>query len=211
LKDLIIVGAQGFGREVLSYATDIVSTGNCAWRIKGFLSDYLDALDNFDTGYPILGTIADHVVLENAVYICALGDGEKRLNIGRELQKKGAQFINLIHPASKIYARVKMGVGNIFCPCTGASPDTVLGDFNVFNTFSGIGHDSILGNGCTLSSYCDITASCKLGDGIYLGSHAVITPKRNIGDYAKISAGAVIFTHVKPGKTMIGNPAIILK
>ena len=45
----------------------------------------------------------------------------------------------------------------------------------------------------------------------FLGARALIIPNRKIGDFAKISAGAVVFTNVKPGKTMIGNPAMVLK
>ena len=80
MKDLIIIGARGLARELLSYAIDIM-------RI-GFLTDYPDDLDNYDTGYTILGPIAGHTIRKNAVYICAMGDGNARLTIGRAFQEK---------------------------------------------------------------------------------------------------------------------------
>lgn len=211
MKNLIIIGAGGFGRELLSYAIDVMEAGNCDWRVKGFLNDDLGALNGFDTGFPILGTIVGHQIEANAVYICALGDGEARLRIGRAFQERGAEFINFIHPTAKIRERVKMGVGNIFCPNSGSNPDVTIGDFVLVNCYSGFAHDCKIGNGCTLSGGCDVTGHCKLGEGVFLGTKAVITPGRRIGDYAKISAGAVVFTHVKPGKTMLGNPAMVLK
>lgn len=211
MKDLIIIGAGGFGREFLSYAIDMMETGNCEWRIKGFINDDLNALDGFDTGYQILGPITDHTVEENAVYVCAIGDGKARIAIGKRLQEKGAKFLNFIHPTAKIRERVKMGVGNIFCPNSSVNPDVSIGDFVLVNGYSGLAHDCIVGNGCTICSFCDVTGHCNLGEGVFLGSSAVITPGRTIGDYAKISAGAVVFTHVKPGKTMLGNPAMVLK
>jgi sugar O-acyltransferase (sialic acid O-acetyltransferase NeuD family) len=211
VKDLIIIGAGGFGREVLSYAIDIMKTTDCGWKVKGFIDDNLNALDGKDTGYKILGTISEHRVEENAVYICAIGDCKVRLAIGRDFQKRGAKFINFIHPTARIRERVKMGVGNIFCPNSGANPDVIIGDFVVVNCNSGFAHDCVIGSGCTLSGGCDVTGNCTLGEGVFLGAKAVITPGRKIGDYAKISAGAVVFTHVKPGKTMIGNPAMVLK
>lgn len=211
MKDLIIMGAGGFGKELLSYAIDIMETGTSEWRVKGFINDKLDAFDGIDTGYPILGTIAGHKIEKNAVYICAIGDGKARLAIGRDFQQKGAEFINFIHPTAKIRERVKMGIGNIFCPASGCNPDVTIGDFIIVNCGSGFAHDCIVGSGCTLSGGCDVTGKCKLGEGVFLGPKVVIIPGRKIGDYAKISAGAVVFTHVKPGKTMIGNPAMVLK
>jgi sugar O-acyltransferase (sialic acid O-acetyltransferase NeuD family) len=211
MRDLIIIGAGGFGRVLLDYAVNIMKTRECGWRVKGFIDDNLNALNGIDTGYPILGTILEHSIEKNAVYICAMGDGKTRLLIGRDFQSKGAEFINFIHPTAIIGKRVKMGVGNIFCPFSIVDPDVVIGDFVTVIVYSGIGHDSTVGNGCTLSSSCDVTGNCKLGEGVFLGSNATIIPGRKIGDYAKIGAGAVVFVHVKPGKTMYGNPATVLK
>ncbi|CAK7063287.1 NeuD/PglB/VioB family sugar acetyltransferase [Tissierella sp.] len=211
MKDLIIIGAGKFGRELLSYAIDIVEAGGCEWRIKGFINDDLHSLDQYNIEYPILGPIAGHTIQENAVYICAIGDSEARLSLGKEFQKKGAEFINFIHPTVRIRERVKMGVGNIFCPCAGMSTDVTIGDFVLFNSYAIVAHDCIIGSGCTLSGGCEITGNCTLGEGVFLGTKSVIVPDRKIGDYAKISAGAIVFTNVKPGKIMIGNPAMVLK
>ncbi|MEX3745393.1 MULTISPECIES: acetyltransferase [Lysinibacillus] len=211
MKDLIIIGAGGLGREILSYAIEKMETGDCEWRIKGFLNDELDSLDNIETGYPILGTIKDHIIEENAVYLCAIGDSESRLSIGRNFQEKGAEFINFIHPTAKVRDRAKIGVGTILCPNSHVNPDTVIGDFVLINSNSGIAHDCIIGDGCSLIGGNLINGRCLLGKCVFLGSNAIVIPERRIGDFAKISAGAVVFTHVKSGKTMIGNPAKVLK
>jgi len=211
MKDLIIIGAGGFGRELLSYAIDIMEVGECNWKVKGFIDDNLNALNGINTGYPIIGKISEHIIEKNTVYVCAIGDGNIRLSIGKDFEERGAEFINFIHPTAKIRERVKMGIGNIFCPNSGANPDVNIGDFVLVNCSSGFAHDCNVASGCTLSGGCDVTGNCNLGKGVFLGTRAVIIPGRNIGDYAKISAGAVVFTHVKPGKTMIGNPAMVLK
>jgi sugar O-acyltransferase (sialic acid O-acetyltransferase NeuD family) len=211
MKDLIIIGAGGFGREFLSYAIDIMETGESEWRVKGFIDDNLNALNGIDTGYPIHGTIAEHIIEENAVYICAIGDGKARLAIGRDFQQKGAEFINFIHPTARIRERVKMGVGNIFCPKTSVNPDVTIGDFVILNSNSGLAHDCIVGDGCSLIGGNSVNGNCTLGKCVFLGANSVIIPGRKIGEYANISAGAVVFTHVKPHKTMAGNPAMVLK
>lgn len=211
VKDLIIIGAGGFGREVLSYALEIQEMGLSDWKVKGFLNDIEDALEGFDVGYPILGPIKGHVPLENAVYICAIGDSEARLRIGREFLSKGAVFTNIINPYVKLRERNSIGVGNIICPGCGTSPDVKIGNFVLINASVGIGHDSIIEDGVTIGPKSEITGNCKIEECVYIGAGAIITPKRRIGAGAKICAGSVIFTHVKPGKTMLGNPAMVLK
>lgn len=211
MKDLIIIGAGGFGRELLSYAIDIMETGNSEWRVKGFLNDEPNALDGFDTGYSIIGSIAGHIVEKNAVYVCAIGDGQSRLKIGKDFQERGAEFPNFIHPTAKIRERVKMGIGNIFCPNSSVNPDVTIGDFVLLNSKVAVGHDCIIGDGSSLIGGNSVNGHCTLGKCVFLGANSIIIPHRKIGDCAKISAGAVVFTHVKSGKTMIGNPAMVLK
>ena len=211
MRDLIIIGAGGFGRVLLDYAIHIMQTSECKWRVKGFIDDNLHALNGIDTGYRVLETTSEHVIEENAVYICSIGNSTIRLTLCRSFQEKGAAFINFIHPTAIIGERVKMGVGNVFCPFSIVNPDVIIGDFVTVNVYSGFGHDSIIGSGCTLSGSCDVTGNCTLGEGVFLGGKAVIVPGRKIGDYATIGAGAVVFTNVKPGKTMYGNPAMVLK
>ena len=211
MKDLIIIGAGGFGREVLSYALEIQEQGHNEWRIKGFINDIEDALDSFDIEYPILGPIKGHIPLENAVYICAIGDSEARLRIGKEFLNRGAIFTNIIASGVTLRERNTIGVGNIICPGSGTSPDVKIGNFTLINAGVGIGHDSTIEDGVTIGPRTEITGNCKIGECVYIGAGAIITPKRRIGTGAKICAGAVIFTHVKPGKTMLGNPARVLK
>lgn len=211
MKDLIIIGAGGFGRELLSYAIDIMQTSECEWRVKGFIDDIKNEFNSINTGYPILGTISEHIIDKNAVYVCAIGDGKARLLIGRDFQEKGAEFINFIHPTTKIRERVKLGVGNIFCPNSNVNPDVTVGDFVLLNSNSGLAHDCVVGDGCSLIGGNSVNGNCTLGTCVFLGSNAIVIPGRKIGEYAKICAGAVVFTHVKPGKTVIGNPAMVLK
>jgi len=211
MKDLIIIGAGGFGREVLSYALDVQRSRMCDWRVKGFINDIEDALDNFDIDFQILGPIKGHKILPNTVYICAIGDSVSRLKVGREFLEKGAEFINLISPDIYLRERFKMGVGNILCPGAGFGPDVTLGNFTLVNAGVAIGHDSIIEDGVTIGSASQIAGRCEINEGVYIGIGAIIIPKRKIGEYANISAGAVVFTNVKADTTVIGNPAKILK
>ena len=62
MKDLIIVCAGGFGREVYYMAKQIGK-----WNIKGFIDDNIHALDGVNIALPIIGTIKNWVPSENEV------------------------------------------------------------------------------------------------------------------------------------------------
>jgi len=55
MKRLLIVGAGGFGREVLAWALDIY-TKRDGWEIGGFLDDNLSALRDLEPSYEIIDT-----------------------------------------------------------------------------------------------------------------------------------------------------------
>ena len=54
MKDLIIIGAGGFGRELFSAAREAVGFGE-QFRVKGYLDANPAALDRFAGYPPILG------------------------------------------------------------------------------------------------------------------------------------------------------------
>ena len=211
MKRLIIIGAGGFGREVLGYAEDIRCNSDCKWTIGGFIDDNNKALDGYDVEYPIIGSIKDYVPKENDLFICAFGDSDRRLGIGRTFQNRGAVFTNLIHPSAIILKRTVIGTGAIISMNALIANDSICGDFLYMNFGSFIGHDNVIGDGCTLNSYCGTNGTCKLGSRVYMGVHSVIIPGKKVGNDVKICAGAIVFNNIKDGHTVYGNPARNLK
>ena len=206
MKKLLIVGAGGFGREVLCWALDCEAMQN-EWRVAGFLDEDPSALEGYPCTYPIIGTPSNYMPSEGDVFICAIGDPKTKLRVCGDLQSRGAMFINLVHPSAIISRNNKIGTGCIFCPRSVITTNVTLGDFVFLNASSGIGHDAVIGKGVTLSAYCDVTGNTVLGEGVFLGSHVVILPGAKVGDYAIVGAGSVVLKTVKPGVTVMGVPA----
>jgi sugar O-acyltransferase (sialic acid O-acetyltransferase NeuD family) len=212
MKELIIIGAGGFGREVLQYALDMkASSESIKWNIAGFIDDNLSALDGYECEYEVLGKISDHKISPNNVYLCAIGNPLIKMKICQDFLSRGAQFINIIHPTAQIGRTCKFGVGNVFCPYSVITTDVTIGDFVFINLHSSCGHDAVIQSGCTLSSYCDITGYVKLEQGVFLGSHASVCPSVNVGSYAKIGAGATVISDIPPNCTAVGVPAKVVK
>ncbi|MEH2062271.1 MAG: acetyltransferase [Nostoc sp.] len=206
MKRLLIVGAGGFGREVLLWASD-VSKHQSEWSVAGFLCDDLNALDNYDYDIPIVGGIQDYIPSNEDLLVMAIADTRNKLDLAKKLEERGAKFITLIHPTVIVAKNANIGRGCVFCPFSSVSCDTSVGNFVTVNTRSGIGHDSKIDDGCTLSSHVDLGGYVELGRGVFIGSSANLLPKTKIGDFATIGAGSVVLRSVKSGVTVFGVPA----
>jgi len=206
MKRLLIVGAGGFGREVLAWALDIY-TKRDGWEIGGFLDDNLSALRDLEPSYEIIDTPLNYTPQQDDYFICAIGDPVQKLRLARAMQSRGAQFVTLIHPTAKVGTHCQIGVGCILCPGSVLTTNVVLGDFVTLNLYATVGHDAVLGHGTTLSAHCDVTGCVTLGEGVFLGSHASVLPGKKVSDYAKIGAGSVVVRKVSPRTSVMGVPA----
>lgn len=204
---LLIVGAGGFGREVLQWALDIQSQVDVDWEVGGFLDANRKAFEKFDIEFPVVGDSADWQPSIEDRFICAIGDPTIRLRICRQLQQRGAQFVSLIHPTAIVGSRCTIGTGTILCPGVTVTVDATIGDFVILNVRSCVGHDAHVGDGCTVNDFCDITGNAKLGEGVFLGSHSSVTPSAKVGDYARVGAGSVVVRRVRANTTVIGPTA----
>lgn len=207
MKNLIIVGASGFGREVAQYIEDINSSKSSpVWNILGFIDDNLNALDGIGHGYKVIDTIKDHVPLKDAGYVCALAFPKTKEKIIDLLSTKGAEFVTIIHPTARVSRYAKIGKGCILTPNSNVNTDAEIGDF-VAVLASGIGHDAKVGNFTTLSGHVCVNGHVEIGDSVYVGCGALIAPGKKIGNAATVGIGSVVVTNVKPGITVFGNPA----
>jgi sugar O-acyltransferase (sialic acid O-acetyltransferase NeuD family) len=204
---LLIIGAGGFGREVLQWALDIQNQRDVDWEVGGFLDANPQAFANFEIDYSVLGNPESWQPTCNDRFICAIGDPTIRLRICRELQKRGAEFVSMIHPSAIVGSRCKIGTGTILCPGVTVTVDVTIGDFVVLNVRSCVGHDARVGDGCTVNDFCDVTGNAKLGEGVFLGSHSSVTPSAKVGDYARVGAGSVVVRRVREHTTVMGPTA----
>lgn len=206
MKELIIVGAGGFGRELLQWVKDI-NAQKPTWKIKGFLDDNPDALKGIACDYEVMGSIVDWNPSPQEEFACAIAAPDIKEKVVMRLKGKGAQFATIIHPTARIAEFVELGEGFVAYPGAGVHPNATVGAFVTLLTMSTIGHDAEVGDFCTTSSYCDITGGVRLEDHVFLGSSVAIVPGRKIGRHASIAAGSVVITNVREGTKVMGNPA----
>jgi len=207
MNNLIIVGAGGFGREVLQWSIDAgFSAGS--WTIKGFLDDDANALKPYpDIQYSIIGKIDEYEIQQNDRFACAVGLPKIKKNCVERILNRGGKFVSIIHPRTVIGRNVQYGPGCVICPGAILTSDIVVGDYVIINCQSSIGHDAKIGSWATLFCHCDITGYVNVGEGVMMGSHSSIIPGIRVEDWAVIGAGSVVMVRVPVGDTVIGVPA----
>jgi sugar O-acyltransferase (sialic acid O-acetyltransferase NeuD family) len=212
MKDLVIIGAGGFGREVADTVRSINQVKE-TYHLLGFIDD-ADHLKN--------RTINDMVVLGNRTDLKALGSNGNicaaiaiaNAQMKKEITEDLDGFVtwdNIIHPTAQVSDYCDMGTGNILQAFSIVGPNARVGNHCMINARSGMGHDARMDDYVSVMSLCDITGGVHLKEGVYLALGVGIIPGITIGEYAYVCAGSIVFKDVEARATMIGNPAKRIK
>lgn len=208
MNKIIIVGAGGFGRELLQWIKDINKVAP-TWKIVGFIDDNLHALDGVECDYGIIGTITDWCPQEGEEFALALGSAELKRKIVTEMKAKGAKFATIIHPTAMLSEFAHHGEGLIMFPNSKLSCNSTVGDF-VTILSSLIGHDTTIGDYSVISGGCNIVRNVHIGADVFLAAGVCIAQDLTIGDGAYLGLGSVILKDVPPKMKAFGNPARLL-
>lgn len=206
MKDLIIVGAGGFGREMLMTIEEINEHNN-EWNVLGFIDDNLNALDGFNSEKKILGNIRGWRVTEKVEYVIAIAKTTLKKEIVNNLKNQGAKFATIIHPTARVGRNSLIGEGSVVSARADITTDIKIGNFVFLNVAAQVGHDSIIGDYCTLFPNCSVAGGCVLGEGVTVGTSASTYPGIRIEEYATIGMNSAVIRNVKSYTTMMGVPA----
>jgi sugar O-acyltransferase (sialic acid O-acetyltransferase NeuD family) len=204
LRHLLIVGAGGFGREVLGYVED----DNPLFNVKGFLDSRTDALDATPRSVGIVGDPLTYLPQANDVFMAALGDPQLRFKYTAVLRDvHNVDFATVVHPRANVSRHTQMRRGCIIAPQVGISVDCQIGEFTCVQEYTVIGHDAQIGNWCQINSHCTIAGGARIGHFVTIHPNSVITSRAVIGDGAIVGPGSVVIGRIPAGVTVLGNPA----
>ncbi|MBX4135794.1 acetyltransferase [Pseudomonas sp. S5F11] len=212
-KNIVILGAGGFGREVHAWLLDWIARGDGqqtqthCWKVAGFIDDNASAMDAFANMPPVLSSIEDFVSVPNTFVVCAIANPKVKKKVVGRMLDKGAQFLSMVHPTVVMGTNVRLGRGTVVCPLSMLSADISIGEFVTINATCTVGHDAKISRFCTLSGHCDVTGGVVLEEGVFMGSHAAVVPNVTVGEYAVIGASSLVVRKVQPGTTVFGVPA----
>jgi sugar O-acyltransferase (sialic acid O-acetyltransferase NeuD family) len=203
---LILIGAGGFGREVLSWAHDANKSGLFD-KVEYYLDDNQDINLNESYGCNYLGSIANYEVQASDKFLLGIASPLIKRKIYEKFVNYIDQFQTLIHPSVVIAKTATIGRGVILCPFSLISADVQIADFVTINALSSVGHDSAIGKFSTLSGHVDITGQVIVGEDVFFGTGARVVPRINVGPKSKIGAGCTLMHSVKENTTYFTQPA----
>lgn len=209
MKDIVIIGAGGFGKEVAWLIEEINLEGK-RWNLLGFIDDTLELQNKVINGYRVLGTIEEYKNMSEEIYaIIGIGSGETRKKIAERLSNK--KFATLIHPNVKISKFSTVGIGSIIFSGGIVSVDSELGEHCVMNFNSIIGHDCKIGNFVTILTDVKISGNVKIEENVTIGTGASLIQNIKIGKNSMIGIGTAVIQNIKENCTALGVPAKIYK
>lgn len=206
MKNLIIIGARGYGRIVYNIALDCMEHG-ADFVVKGFLDGKTDALDEFEGYPPILSSVEDYEIQPNDVFICALGESKYKKEYAEKILHRGGAFISLISPKAYIQTNVKIGKGCVIGYFSSIGCDSTIGDFVTILSYANVGHDVSVGSWSHIGADTFMGGFSSLGENVMLQTGAKIIPHKNVGDNAYVGIGSIVMRSVKPDTTVLGYPA----
>lgn len=212
MKKVYIIGAGGWGREVLVQMLDAPDCGH-RWTIAGFLDTRTQMLDGIECGAAIVGDPLIYVPQADDAFVCAIGLPRPRQQFSQPILDQGGEFLHIRTPYNTdgyLSARVHLGTGCFWAARVQFSPDVWVGDFANLHSGSIIGHDVRIGHYAQVGAMVFIGGNVEIGDYAIVHPHATITPGVRIGEGATVGAGAVVLKDVPPGATVFGNPARVI-
>lgn len=113
-RNLYIIGAGGFGRELESYLYS-VDEKDRDWELKGYIDDNPRSLENYPSNLKVVGCV-DNFDFEDSDYvIIAIAAPETKRKIYK-LLKERVTFFTYIDSSAKIGKFVNIEEGCVICP-----------------------------------------------------------------------------------------------
>jgi len=212
ITKIVIIGASGFGREVLWTIKDCNKQSK-KYEILGFIDDNESLWGKVIDTYPVLGGLEWFSTADKENIECVIGisDVKIREKIAEKLTRQKIIFNTVIHPSVIYSESVSIGKGSIIQAGSILTIDIHIGDHVHVNIDSTIGHDSIIGNFVTINPGVNINGNTTVGNNTFIGTGTVMNQKLKIGNNSVIGAGTVLLEDVPSFSMYAGVPGKIKK
>lgn len=205
-KNLYIIGARGFGRELATQFPLWPGFSEC-YEIRGFLDDNPKALAGLEGYPPIVSSVEDFVPGKNDVFVCGLGMVRWRKKYVEIMLGKGAVFETLVAPTAFVASTARLGQGTLVLGKTSVMADAAVGDYALCHGQCILGHDVVIGTHAVLEYNVFLGGFVQVGARATIHTRATVLPHLRIGEEAVVGACSCVVRNVGAGETVFGNPA----
>lgn len=211
MKNIVIIGAGGFGREV-QWLIERINLNQKTWNLIGFIDDNIK-IGTLINGVPVIGSL-DYLLsyTENISVACAIGSSLTRRNVISSLKNNSnIEFPNLIDPSVLISSTTILGKGLIICAGSIVTVNINIDDFVIINLDCTIGHDAILKKYVTLYPSVNVSGNVVIEDMTEIGTGTQIIQGKNVSYNCIVGAGSVVTKDIPARCTAVGSPAKPIK
>lgn len=212
MKDLVIIGAGGLGRET-AWLVERINQREQLWNVLGFIDDKEEMQDKMVNGYKVIGNCEKITEYSNSYVICAVGASKTREHIIDKVKQlvPDIKFATLIDPKVEMSDDVSIGEGCIICAGTIISVNVTIGKNVIIDWNCTVGHDAVLEDNVMLYPSVNVSGTTRIGTGVELGTGTQIIQGKKIGKYSVIGAGAVVVSDIPEQCVAVGVPAKPIK
>lgn len=207
MKQLIIVGAGGFGRETAALVEAINAASPGSWDVVGFVDDGAALCNATVQHLPVLGGMNWLVRQRGLHYTLAVGASRVRQRLGERLAEAPLAAATLLHPSVDVHPTTHIGPGAIICKGVVLTVSVTLGRHVILNLNSTVGHDACLGDYVTAYPGVHFSGAAQIGRAAELGTGCVVLPGISVGEETVVGAGAVVNRDLPEHCTAVGVPA----
>lgn len=210
MKNIIIIGAGGVGREV-SLIIEKINKLKATWNLIGFIDDNINSWNRIINGYQIIGgmDLLETLPLDTYVVI-AIANYNVKKKIVNKINNK-FKFATIIDPKVYIHDYMTIGEGTIIYEGTIITANIQVGNHVIISPKCGIGHDSIIKDYVSLLWNVNVSGNDVIEEGVMMGSGSTIIQGKKIGKGSIIGAGAVVIDDIDSFTTAVGVPAKVVK
>ena len=210
MKNIVIIGAGGVGREV-SLIIQQINELEQTWNLLGFIDDNTDNWGKVINGYSVIGGIDSLEFLSNDTYIViAIANYKVKKNIVNKINNK-FKFATIVHPKVWIHDYMTVGEGTIIYEGAILTANIEIGNHVIISPKCGVGHDSIIKDYVSLLWNVNISGNDLIEEGVMMGSGSTVIQGKKIGKGSIIGAGAVVVNDIESFSTAVGVPAKVIK
>jgi sugar O-acyltransferase (sialic acid O-acetyltransferase NeuD family) len=204
MEKICIVGAGGFGREVLCLILDMYNFPSEQAKDFFCFAETDSVWKKRDVnGIPVI-SLSEFNSRTHKVVI-AIGSPVEREKITQMLPAN-TRYATVIHPSVVMSKWVEIGEGSVICAGTILTCNIKLGKHTHLNLHTTVGHDCVTGAFFTAAPAVNISGNCSFGKNVYCGTNSSFRESLKIANNVVIGMGAVVLKDITEQGVYVGNP-----
>jgi sugar O-acyltransferase (sialic acid O-acetyltransferase NeuD family) len=201
MKNIVILGAGGFAREVF-------------FHLDSFNADFI-FVDDFTNIEEIIIKNKSYKVVknwnfdsfQNAEFIIGVGNPEvKKIMVEKALKSGLKPMKTFVHPKALVQD-ADIGVGGIITAGCIITTNVKIGDYVVLNLNCTVGHDAVIDDYVTANPGCHISGNTVIGKYSSLGTGTAVREKICISENVITGAQSAVVKNLTESGIYVGIPA----